>query len=130
MARIITIFICATFILTSCFSLDGDTGLNTFIKEISNKQQSKKAILFLKASSLSSDSYQVIVCEKNHKLTKGEVGNTFTVDSNDNSTFLNNKSINFTWLGNDTLQIDYDKKLRTFIKESNVDNVTIVYRPR
>ena len=126
-----TIFILAlTFSLTSCFSLGDDTGINTFIKETSNDRHNKKAILFLKEASLSSDSYQVTVCDNNHKLDKGEVGNTFTVDTNYDSTFLDKKSINFIWLGNDTLQIDYDKKLRTFIQEKKVDDVTIIYKAR
>ena len=128
---ILTIPILAlTFALASCFSLGDDTGLNTFVKESSSGRQDKKAILFLKESSLSSDSYQVIVCDNNHKLDKGEVGNTFTVDTNYDSTFLDKESINFTWFGNDTLQIDYDKKLRTFIQEKKVDDVVIIYKTK
>ena len=119
-----------TITLVSCFLLGDDTGINTFVKESSNARQDKKAILFLKEASLSSDSYQVIICNNNHKLDKGEVGNTFTVDTNYDSTFLDKKSINFTWFGNDTLEIDYDKKLRTFIQEKNVDGVTIIYKAR
>ena len=126
-----TIFILTlTFSLTSCFSLGDDTGLNTFVKEISNGRHDKKVILFLKEPSLSSDSYQVTVCDNNHKLDKGEVGNTFTVDTNHGETFLDTASINFTWFGNDTLQIEYDKKLRTFIQERKVDNVVIVYKTK
>lgn len=123
-----TIFILTlTLSLTSCFSLGEDTGLNTFVKESSNSRHDKKVILFLKESALSSDSYQVIVCDNNHKLDKGEVGNTFTVDTNHGETFLGTESINFTWFGNDTLQIAYDKKLRTFIQEKKIDDVVIIY---
>lgn len=126
---ILTSFILAI-TLASCFSLADDTGLNTFVKESSNGRHDKKAILFLKEASLSSDSYQVTVCDNNHQLEKGEVGNTFTVDTNYDSTFLDKSSINFTWIGNDTLQIDYDKKLRTFIQEKIVNDVTITYKAR
>jgi hypothetical protein len=123
-----TIFITA-FIFSSCIFTD--TGTNTLIKESINKTQTKKAILFLKeAGATVADSYQVMMTNNNHKLDKGEVGNTFTVDTNHGDTWLNANSINFTWLNNDTLQIDYDKKLRTFIKENKVDNVTIIYKPR
>ena len=45
-------------------------------------------------------------------------------------TWLNSTSINFTWRSNDTLQIDYDKKLRTFIQEKNVDDITIIFKAR
>jgi hypothetical protein len=124
-----TIFI-LTFTLTSCSSLN-DTGTNTFIKESSNKQHDKKAILFLKeAVATVADSYQVTVCGNNHTLGRGEVGNTFTVDTNHGETFLDTASINFIWFGNDTLQIDYDKKLRAFIQERKVDDVTIDYKAR
>lgn len=126
---IATIFI-LTITFTSCFSFGDDTGINTFVKESSNERHDKKAILFLKESSLSSDSYQVTICKNNHKLDKKEVGNTFTVDTNYDSTFLDKNSINFTWFGNDTLQIDYDKKLRTFIQEKNIEDVTIIYKAR
>jgi len=124
-----TIFTLA-FTLTSCFSLGDDTGINTLLKESSNKSHNKKSILFSKESSLSSDSYQVIVCDNNHSLEKGEVGNTFTVDANHGETILGVESINFTWFGDDTLQIEYDKKLRTFIQEKKVDDVTIIYKTK
>jgi len=64
-----TIFI-LTFTLTSCSSLN-DTGTNTFIKESSNKQHDKKAILFLKeAVATVADSYQVTVCGNNIHLAE------------------------------------------------------------
>jgi hypothetical protein len=128
--KLIPTILSLTLTLTSCFSLGDDTGINTFIKETSNDRHNKKAILFLKEASLSSDSYQVTVCDNDHKLDKGEVGNTFTVDTNYDSTFLDKKSINFIWLSNDTLQIDYDKKLRTFIQEKKADGITIIYKGR
>jgi hypothetical protein len=112
----------------SCLSLG--TGINTFVKESVNERGNKKAMLFLKVSSLSADSYQVTICDKDHQLDEDEVGNTFTVDTNYDSTFLNNTSINFIWVSNDTLQIDYDRKLRTFIQEKNVDDVKILYKAR
>lgn len=119
-----------TFALISCFSLN-DTGANTLIKESVNKLGDKKAILFLKeAGATVADSYQVTVCDKDHALDKGEVGNTFTVDTNHGQTFLDTASINFIWLGNDTLQIDYDKKLRTFLQEEKVNNIVIIYSAR
>jgi hypothetical protein len=91
----------------------------------------KKAILFLKeAGATVADSYQVTVCDNDHTLAKGEVGNTFTVDTNHGETSLDTASINFTWVGNDTLQIDYNRKLRTFIQEKNIDGIKIIYKAR
>ncbi len=34
-----------------------------------------------------------------------------------------------SWISNDTLLIEYDKKLRAFIKEAKVGGVSILYRP-
>ena len=77
-----------------------------------------------------SDSYQVTVTDYNNRFDTTEVGNTFTVDTNHGKTWLDSASINFTWRSSDTLQIDYDKRPRTFIQEEKVDDVTIIYRPR
>jgi hypothetical protein len=108
-----------------------NTGTNTLIKESSNKRHHKKAILFLKeAGATVTDSYQVTVCDNDHTLDKGEVGNAFTVDTDHGKTWLDSSSINFTWLSSDTLQIDYDKKLRTFIQENKVQEVTLIYKAR
>ena len=47
-------------------------------------------------------------------LTKEKLETLFTVDTNHGETFLDTASINFTWFGNDTLQIEYDKKLQKY----------------
>lgn len=51
-------------------------------------------------------------------------------DANHSATWLDSASIHFRWLSNDTLSIDFDKKLRTFMQETSVDGVTIVYQRR
>ena len=61
---------------------------------------------------------------------KKEVGNTFTADSDHNATKQDSSSINFIWLTNDSLKIEYDRKLRTFIKRTKVEDVTIFYKSR
>jgi len=125
---LLTIF-SLTFSLTSC-SLLGD-GSDTIIKQSINERHDKKAILFLReAGATVSDSYQVTVMDYGDKFDTTEVGNTFTVDTDLGKTWLDSASINFTWLSNDTLQIDYDKKLRTFIQEKKVEDVTIIYKAR
>lgn len=78
----------------------------------------------------SDNSLQVVIAGYDHELENREVGNTFTVDSDHNSTTQDSSSINFTWLSNDTLKIDFDKKLRTFIQNRSVDGVTIIYEAR
>jgi hypothetical protein len=76
------------------------------------------------------DYYQVTVMSFNKKFDTTSIGNTFTVDADHNKTLLDSISINFTWLSNDTLQIDYDKLLRTFIQERKVEGMTIIYKAR
>jgi hypothetical protein len=116
--------------MCSCFQLF-DVGPNTLIKESYNPQQSKKALLFQKGGNATSDnSLQVVVAGYNHELGYREVGNTFTVDSDHNKTMQDSSSINFTWLSNDTLKIDFDKKLRTFIQNKSVNGLTIIYEAR
>ena len=116
-------------VLTSC-SLLGD-GTNTFVKESSNKIRDKKAVLFLRqAGATVGDSYQVSIMDNNDEFDKSEVGNTFTVDTNHGETWLNSNSISFIWLRNDTLQIEYDKKLRTFVQERIVNGVYILYKAK
>ena len=118
-----------TFIWTSC-SLLGDSS-DSVIKESINQHHDKKAILFLReAGATVSDSYQVTVMDYGDKFDTTEVGNVFTVDTDHGKTWLDSASINFTWRSNDTMQIDFDKKLRTFIQEKKVDQVTIIYKGR
>ena len=125
-ATILTI----SFVGTSCFQIF-DIGQNTTIKETYNNQASKKAILFLKGGNATADnSLQVTVAGYDYELDKKEVGNAFSVDSDHNATKQDSSSINFTWLTSDTLKIDFDKKLRTFAQEKNVQGVTIIYVAR
>lgn len=76
------------------------------------------------------NSLQVVIASYDHELDNREVGNAFSVDSDHNKTSQDSSSINFTWLSNDTLKIDYHKKLRTFIQNKSVEGVTIIYEAR
>lgn len=125
--RFLLVIFISTIAFASCFSLT-DSGINTVLKEFSNQQHNKNAILFLKEAG--ADSFQVTVADNDYKLDYSEVGNTFTCDDNHGETRLNSNSINCTWLSNDTLQIDFDKKLQTFIKNEKVEGVTVVYKEK
>ncbi|MEN0055406.1 MAG: hypothetical protein AAGC65_17145 [Mucilaginibacter sp.] len=121
----ILIFAC---ISNSCSSLLDD-GSNTLVKENANGKLSKKAVLFLReAGSTVADSYQVSIVDYKTKFDTSAVGNVFTVDSDHGKANLNPKAITFNWLSNDTLEIRYDKNLRTFIQKERIDGVTIVYK--
>jgi hypothetical protein len=129
MLRLSTTLLFLIPVFSSCLSL-GD-GSDSLIKESSNERHTKKAILFLRqAGATVADSYQVSVTDYENTFDTTQVGNTFTVDTNHGDTGLDSTSINFIWLSDDSLQIDYDKKLRTFIQQANVDGVTITYKAR
>jgi hypothetical protein len=129
MVKLILPFLILTF--ASCSLLSDDTGINTIIKESSNTIHSKKAFLFLKeAGATVSDSYQVTITDNSPILSNSEVGNAFTVGTNHSDSRLDKTSINFTWLGDSILQIDYDKRLRVFIQEKKVNGVAIIYLAR
>ena len=107
------------------------SGTNTFIKQKANASKTIKAILFLKEGGATVPiSYQVSVIPYNNSLDNDDPGNVFTVDTDHGKTYLDSGSINFTWLSNTILQIDYDKKLRTFIMEQKVDDISVEYKAR
>ncbi|MBE7174604.1 MAG: hypothetical protein INR73_28790 [Williamsia sp.] len=130
MLRLLSISIFLTIAFSSCLSLaDGHSA--TLIKESSNGRHTKKAVLFLLQGGATADnSYQVSMTNYENQFDTTQVGNTFTVDTNHGATGLDSNSIGFSWLGDDTLQIDYDKKLRTFIQQTSIDGITIVYKKR
>lgn len=132
MKKLVVLFYILIFvsIISSCFSLLGD-GSNTLIKESANSKHSKKAVLFLREGGTTvSESYQVSITNYKTEFDTVAVGNVFTVDDDHGKANLNPKGINFNWVSDDTIEISYDKKLRTFIQEKNIDGVTIVYKSK
>lgn len=127
MIKFATAFLILFIALSGCLDLS-DGIKNTLIKESKNPAGNKKAILFLRLSGATvEDSYQVSVTRFNHSLERSEVGNAFTVDANHGGTTLDSASINLIWLSNDSLLIEFDKKLRTFTKKGTVYGVAILY---
>ena len=130
MKKLVILFYILIFvsIISSCFSLLGD-GSNTLIKESANNKQSKKAVLFLREGATTvGESYQISITDYKTEFDTVAVGNAFTFDGNHGKANLNPKVINFNWISDDTIEISYDKKLRTFIQEKNINGVTIVYK--
>jgi hypothetical protein len=121
------IFIFVT-IISSCFSLLGD-GSNKLVKESVNNKHSKKAVLFLReAGATVANSYQVSITDYKTEFDAVAVGNVFTVDDDHGKANLDAKAINFNWISDDTVEISYDKNLRTFIQQKNIGGVTVVYK--
>ena len=125
------IYLLTTFLLTlmasSCFQLSG-SGSNDIMKNTANDSKTKKAVLFLKTGGATTDnSLQVSVIDFKENLSSEGNGNTFTTDTDHNKTTLDSNSINLLWVTNDSLIIQYDKKLRTFLKMTKVNDVGIGY---
>jgi hypothetical protein len=115
---------------TSCFQIF-DSGPNKILKESYNREQSKKAILFLKGGNATTDnSLQVTISDYDYELDKTEVGNTLTTDTDHNKTNLDSASVNFKWISNDTILLDYDKNLRIFLRNEIVNGVYVKYLSR
>jgi len=103
----------------------------TLVKASPNYAKTKKAVLLQNDGDATVDlSFQVSVLDYETKLSGTELGNTFTVDRNHGATGLDSASIEFNWLSDDTLQIDFDQMLRTFIQQKRVNGVAIIYKPR
>ena len=112
--------------LASCFDMFVEPH-TTLIKASPNSDSTKKAVLLQNDGNATVDlSLQVSILDYSYKLSGKETGNAFTVDRNHGTRGLDSASINFTWISKDTLQIDYDQKLRIFIQENHVDDVTVV----
>jgi len=113
--------------LSGCLDLGDST--NSLIKDMPNIAHTKKAILFLKeAGATVANSYQLSVVDYDKEFDKSTNGNTFIVDDDHGSAWLNPKWVELTWKTNDTLLIIYNKKLRTFLQHSKVEGVVIIYR--
>ncbi|WP_342644910.1 hypothetical protein [Mucilaginibacter sp. CSA2-8R] len=126
--------ICTTLILmlllSGCFSLLGP-GPNSLIRRALNSTKTKQAILFLKGGNATADdSLQISIKDASDSLNETEVGNTFTTDSDHGKAILNASAISLYWKDNDHLVISYDKRLRTFFKNKNVEDVEIMYQAR
>jgi len=116
-------------IFNSC-NLPGD-GSNTLVRENPNKNHTKKAVLFLRqAGATVADSYQVTITNYKTEFDTVAIGNTFTVDDNHGEAYLSPKCIDLNWVSDNTLEIIYDKKLRTFIQEKFVNGITVIYKTK
>ena len=71
-------------------------------------------------------STQVSILEASDDVTGG--GNTFVSDGGQASEGWNGPWVAVKWLGNDSLQIAYDKTARVFEQDKAVDGVSIRYR--
>jgi hypothetical protein len=131
MKVLLSLLIVFTLILVFSGCLFLGDGSDTFIKESSNNNHSKKAVLFLReAGATVADSYQVSITDYTGEFDSTAVGNAFIVDGAHGKANLTQKAINFNWLSKDTIEIGYDKNLRTFLQEKNINGVTIIYKAK
>lgn len=101
------------------------------MNELVNSSGTTKAVLLENAGNATVDnSLQVLIVPAKYQVTFRDLGNTFVADRDHGKTNLDNASIKFTWVAQNILEIDYDKKLRIFKKEKKVNGVTVFYKER
>ena len=105
-------------VLQSC-NIAGDSS-NEIIRQVSNGEGEKAVLFFKYGGATVSNSVQVALLKDDEQLTENQAGNVFTCDASD--------SVKIQWTSNDTLEIKYDKSLRTFRKEQKINSIYIVYR--
>lgn len=116
-------------LIDSCTILD--SGENSVISEIYNKQKNKKVILFIKGGNATVDnSFQALISKADYKINNKDNGNIFVVDSNHSKAVIDSVCVTASWISNDSVMIEYDKRLRTFRKDSVFENVKIVYKEK
>jgi hypothetical protein len=99
---------------------------NEVIQEIKNGN-GRKAVLFIKYNGATSgNSLQVSIKKENAKIKNDEVGNIFTTDSGNGA--IGEGDVIINWKHSDTLEIAYKKRLRTFVKESKLDDIIVLYK--
>jgi len=104
------------------------SGTCMVVREAWNTGASRKAVLFLvQAHTTVADSYQVSIMDATESPEDGDRGNVFIVDGDHGSVSLDSTAIDLRWRGGDTLQITYDRRLRTFAMNDLVDGVVVVY---
>lgn len=108
-----------------------DPGCTKLLKSVKNPTGTRLAIIFLKGGNATeSDSIQISVKDADDKLDETEVGNAFIADSDHGKAAVNTNQVDLRWIGNYRLLITYNKKLRTFIKVTQISDVALSYRER
>lgn len=104
------------------------SGTCTIVREAWNAGASRKAVLFLvQAHATVADSYQVSIMDAKESPRDGDRGNVFIVDDDHGSLRLDTTAIDLRWRSRDTLQIVYDRRLRTFAMNDLVEGVVVIY---
>jgi hypothetical protein len=117
----------ALLLLASCSSLSNSESA-ILIQSVSNPGKTKKAILFLNEGNATvGKSLQLSIKDDHDNLDEMEVGNTFIVDDDHGKAVLKATAIKFWWKDDRHLVINYDKRLRTFIKNDHLGNIVIAY---
>lgn len=124
------IIILTILLLNNTGCLDLGSSKNEILKEVVSPKNSKKAIFFIKYSGATSDnSLQISLKEENYKLKESENGNIFTSDSDHGQVRLDTSVLKLLWINEDTLSVQYSKKLRVFVQNKNFLNTVIKFEP-
>ena len=115
-------------LFTGCFQLI-EAGPATVLKEFSNSDKSKKAVLFIKGgNATSADSFQISILNKGENLGETAIGNTFTCDNDYGKAHTDLTTIKIIWLETNKLKIFYEKHIRTFTRVNEINDVYVFYQ--
>ena len=87
-------------------------------------------MLFLQERSLNQkESYNVCIADNNVNHHIHQVPNVFSIQATKSELLNSETSIKLIWIANDSLQINYDQKLKIVFQYNKVENITIIYKP-
>ncbi|WP_462250193.1 hypothetical protein [Ferruginibacter sp.] len=102
----------------------GDDFTNTLISETSNKNGVKAVVFYKTGDATTPDSYQISLLNENEQFSQQNKANTFSCKDNGKATVL------VKWISKDSLLIEYIRSATTYIKESKVNGVNLLYKEK
>ncbi len=114
------LLISVTIIIYSC----NYESSNKIVNEISNKNGMKAVIFYKPGDATVPDSYQISLLSNNDQLAKHDIGNAFTCKDNGEAT------VSIKWIAKDSVLMEYIKSTTTYIKETKVKGVNILYKEK
>ncbi len=116
-------------LLNACNIVGGSK--NVIITQDCNPNRTLKAALFMNLGDATLDySIHLSVINCKDDLNSIEAGNIFVADSDHNKMTINSSYITFKWQSSDTLQINYDNRLRIFKQQAKFQDVIIIYKKK
>jgi hypothetical protein len=103
---------------------DSSNFKNIQVSEASNGNGIKAIVFYKSGDATTPDSYQVSLLNDNEQFSQKNKANTFSCKDNGKAT------VSVKWISKDSLMIEYIKSARTYIKESKVNGVNLLYKEK